>query len=232
MWSSRDISVVTADSTAERAAEQVLAKLRERGLPAERGSGARYLVVCCRTIDVTLLKQLKVWSTSTAQRIILVNGGSPTSSDAWQALRHGATDIVTLADAEGVADRLERWLELDALLVSPLVTATLIGDSPGWRTLLRDLVDLARFSNINLMIGGESGTGKELAAKLMHTLDARSKKGELVIVDCTTIIPTLAGSELFGHERGAFTGAERTGERCSSMRSLSCPCHCRPNCSG
>jgi DNA-binding NtrC family response regulator len=74
------------------------------------------------------------------------------------------------------------------------------------------LVDLARFSNINLMIGGESGTGKELAAKLMHTLDARPKKGEFVIVDCTTIIPTLAGSELFGHERGAFTGAERARE--------------------
>jgi len=96
--------------------------------------------------------------------------------------------------------------------VSPQVTSTLIGESPGWLSLLRELVDLARFSNINLMIGGESGTGKELAAKLMHTLDARPKKGEFVIVDCTTIIPTLAGSELFGHERGAFTGAERARE--------------------
>ena len=217
MESARDISVVTADVAAERAAEQVIETLRARGLAAERGSGARYLVVCCRTIDLTLLKQLRVWSTTGAERIILVTSGavtegSPKSSDAWQALRHGATDIVTLADVEGVADRLERWLKLDALLVSPLVTSTLIGESPGWRVLLRDLVELARFSNINLMIGGESGTGKELAARLMHTLDARPKKGEFVIVDCTTIIPTLAGSELFGHERGAFTGAERARE--------------------
>jgi len=212
MWNARDISVVTADVAAEPATERVIERLRARRLPVERGSAARYLVVCCRTVDATLLKRLKVWSTTSAERTILVTESAPSSSDAWQALRHGATDIVTLADADGVADRLERWLQLDELLVSPLVTTTLIGESPGWLALLRELVDLARFSNINLMIGGESGTGKELAARLMHTLDARPKKGEFVIVDCTTIIPTLAGSELFGHERGAFTGAERARE--------------------
>ena len=174
MWNARDISVVTADVAAEPAAERVIEKLRARRLPVERGSAARYLVVCCRTVDATLLKRLKVWSTTSAERTILVTESAPSSSDAWQALRHGATDIVTLADADGVADRLERWLQLDELLVSPLVTTTLIGESPGWLALLRELVDLARFSNINLMIGGESGTGKELAARLMHTLECRA----------------------------------------------------------
>jgi transcriptional regulator with GAF, ATPase, and Fis domain len=54
---------------------------------------------------------------------------------------------------------------------------------------------------------GESGTGKELLARFVHTLDPQRKRGELVILDCTTIVPELSGSEFFGHERGAFTGA-------------------------
>ncbi|MDH3661338.1 MAG: sigma 54-interacting transcriptional regulator, partial [Alphaproteobacteria bacterium] len=57
------------------------------------------------------------------------------------------------------------------------------------------------------LLVGESGTGKELAARLIHTLDSRKDKRELVTLDCTTIVADLAGSEFFGHERGAFTGA-------------------------
>jgi transcriptional regulator with GAF, ATPase, and Fis domain len=65
-----------------------------------------------------------------------------------------------------------------------------------------------------VIITGESGTGKELVARLIHTLDPRADKAELVVLDCTTIVPELSGSELFGHERGAFTGAvvARDGE--------------------
>jgi transcriptional regulator with GAF, ATPase, and Fis domain len=58
-----------------------------------------------------------------------------------------------------------------------------------------------------VLILGETGTGKEQVARLIHQLDGRPDKGELVLVDCTTIVPELAGSELFGHERGAFTSA-------------------------
>src|SRR5690606_10093028 len=49
--------------------------------------------------------------------------------------------------------------------------------------------------------------GKELAARLMHTLDPVRSAAEIVVLDCTTIVPDLSGSELFGHERGAYTGA-------------------------
>jgi transcriptional regulator with GAF, ATPase, and Fis domain len=62
-----------------------------------------------------------------------------------------------------------------------------------------------------VLITGESGTGKELVSRLIHTLDPGVERRELVILDCTTIVPELIGSELFGHERGAFTGA--TGAR-------------------
>jgi transcriptional regulator with GAF, ATPase, and Fis domain len=66
---------------------------------------------------------------------------------------------------------------------------------------------VARLTQDGILITGETGTGKELIAGLIHELDGRSEKGRLVIVDCTTLTPELAGSELFGHERGAFTGA-------------------------
>src|SRR5262249_40812748 len=60
---------------------------------------------------------------------------------------------------------------------------------------------------------GESGTGKEVVARLIHLLDSRPNKRDLVVLDCASIVPELSGSEFFGHERGAFTGAltERNG---------------------
>jgi DNA-binding NtrC family response regulator len=61
---------------------------------------------------------------------------------------------------------------------------------------------------VSALIIGESGTGKELAARALHEASPRSEK-PFVVVDCASIVPTLVGSELFGHERGAFTGADR-----------------------
>jgi len=72
---------------------------------------------------------------------------------------------------------------------------------------LRQVVEVARFTDAAILICGESGTGKELVARLIHTLDARPGKRDLVVLDCATIVPELSGSEFFGHERGAFTGA-------------------------
>ena len=76
-----------------------------------------------------------------------------------------------------------------------------------WKSILRQIVEVACFTDASVLILGESGTGKELLARLIHTLDKRPKKGELIILDCTTIVPELSGSEFFGHERGAYTGA-------------------------
>jgi transcriptional regulator with GAF, ATPase, and Fis domain len=75
------------------------------------------------------------------------------------------------------------------------------------------IVEIARFSDAATLILGESGTGKEVVAKLIHQLDPRTGKRDLVIQDCSTLVPELSGSEFFGHERGAFTGAlsERQG---------------------
>ena len=88
----------------------------------------------------------------------------------------------------------------------------MVGESRAWTATVRELIEIARYHSGKCLLQGESGTGKELAARLIHTLDGREGKGELVIVDCSTIAAELSGSEFFGHERGAFTGASSRRE--------------------
>jgi transcriptional regulator with GAF, ATPase, and Fis domain len=129
----------------------------------------------------------------------------------WALLRAGADDVFawdhSATPADEIAARLLRWERLDALLGSPAVRERLVGDNPRWRGLLRQIVEIARFTTASVLITGESGTGKELVARVVHDLDARPDKGELIVLDCGSVVPTLSGSEFFGHERGAFTGA-------------------------
>jgi transcriptional regulator with GAF, ATPase, and Fis domain len=81
----------------------------------------------------------------------------------------------------------------------------LLGTSPCMRELFADLERIAP-SDISVLIEGETGTGKELVAESIHRASARAN-GPFVVFDCSAVAPTLAESELFGHERGAFTGA-------------------------
>ena len=80
-----------------------------------------------------------------------------------------------------------------------------IGESPALREVLDTIRQVAP-SSANVLIEGESGTGKELAAHAIHNLSRRSK-AKFVTVHCAALSPQLLESELFGHERGAFTGA-------------------------
>ena len=134
----------------------------------------------------------------------------------WDLLAAGAADALTwngAGTARELAARFGRWREVDEIVESPIVRRNLVGEDLGWRLLLRGVVEVACFSAASVLVTGESGTGKELIARLIHALDRRPDKGQLVVVDCTTVVPTLSGSEFFGHERGAFTGAvtEREG---------------------
>src|SRR5262249_13711979 len=78
--------------------------------------------------------------------------------------------------------------------------------------LLRGGAEAALRGLVPILLTGESGTGKEVIARLTHEFDRRPSKGGMVTVDCTTINRELSGSELFGHVRGAFTGAHSDRE--------------------
>ncbi len=81
----------------------------------------------------------------------------------------------------------------------------IIGDSPALRSLLDKIMIVAR-SNSTVLLRGESGTGKELIAKAIHELSPRAK-GPFVKINCAALPESVLESELFGHEKGAFTGA-------------------------
>jgi transcriptional regulator with GAF, ATPase, and Fis domain len=146
-------------------------------------------------------------------------GKEPLAPDAmWGALAAGAADLLqwpagaaalAQAVAEQAAARLRRWQAVQRMTASKAVQASLVGDSPPWRALVRNVVEVAAFSQSSVLITGETGTGKEQIAQLIHRLGggAAGARGELVVLDCTTLSAELAGSEFFGHERGAFTGA-------------------------
>ena len=149
----------------------------------------------------------------TTPPVVAVHVGEPPvgAGEMLALLAVGVADVVEWSTealiAQQLLARFERWSSLDRLVTSREVGATLVGDSPRWRRVLREIVEVAHFTNASILVTGESGTGKELVARLVHELDTRPGKEELVLVDCTTIVPSLSGSEFFGHEKGAFTGA-------------------------
>lgn len=135
---------------------------------------------------------------------------------AVEAMKRGAYDFVTkplnLDKLEMLVARAlgSRRIEQENRTLKQQVDErfgleNIIGESP----VLREVLDTVRQvapSSANVLIDGESGTGKELAAHAIHNLSRRSK-AKFVTVHCAALSPTLLESELFGHERGAFTGA-------------------------
>jgi transcriptional regulator with PAS, ATPase and Fis domain len=92
-------------------------------------------------------------------------------------------------------------------LAAPPTFEGLVGGSAAMRELFDFIARLAPYPTTAL-ITGDSGTGKELVARAIHQLSPRSQR-PLVVCNCTTLAPTLIETELFGHVRGAFTGADR-----------------------
>ncbi|MEO2032332.1 MAG: sigma-54 dependent transcriptional regulator, partial [Planctomycetaceae bacterium] len=147
--------------------------------------------------------------------IILLTGQGSIES-AVRAMKLGAYDYLTkpfpLAELEVVTQKAyeRRQLtkenrQLKALIERNQSHWNIIGESPSMQEVFR-LVDRAGPSDKPILIQGESGTGKELIARALHQSSSRSDK-PLVTVNCTALPESLLESELFGHEKGAFTGA-------------------------
>ena len=147
-----------------------------------------------------------------AKTLILLGPDLRLAADTkWSLLAAGAADVLEWPGEKQIAaqilPRIERWTDVETLMRSDPAVQNLVGESAVWQNVLRDAVEIAIFSGSAVLLTGESGTGKEQIARLTHALDRRPRKRDLVVVDCTTLSRELMGSELFGHERGAFTGA-------------------------
>jgi two-component system response regulator HydG len=140
---------------------------------------------------------------------------------AIEAIKKGAHDYLTKPlDFDRLRLTLERALEHRQVAAektavqkagggSELVT-TIIGSSPPMAELL-ELISFVAPTEATVLISGESGTGKELVAAALHYNSPR-KEGPFVKVNCAALVENLLESELFGHEKGAFTGADRRRE--------------------
>ena len=112
---------------------------------------------------------------------------------------------IQLGDSELRFDQTQRW---DTVSESESVEFHgLAGASSAMRLVFSVLSRVAN-QNLTCLLGGETGTGKELAARAVHAASDR-RRGPFVVVDCGSLNRNLIESELFGHERGAFTGADR-----------------------
>jgi transcriptional regulator with GAF, ATPase, and Fis domain len=154
--------------------------------------------------EVTTDRLCRVAAIASSESII-------SQTNVWELLHTGASDVFVWKDSPiavaAIMSKFARWHEVDELLASPIIKNQRVVRSRSWISLLRQVVEVAHFTDASVLLLGESGCGKELIAHLIHTLDQRPHKREFVILDCTTVVPELSGSEFFGHERGAFTGA-------------------------
>jgi DNA-binding NtrC family response regulator len=145
---------------------------------------------------------------------LLVLAQDSSEAFAIDALRAGASEYLTEpAQFETFLRAVVRWIPADDAAPTQVDLTggdTLVGDSPGMQALRAQIRRIAA-TDCNVLITGETGTGKELVAQLIHQNSPRSKH-PLVCINCAAIPDSLLESELFGYERGAFTGAGRANE--------------------
>ena len=212
----------------ERATRSVLSQALEEGYEvyaAANGKAARG-ILDSEPVDI-LLTDLRLGGESGMDLIDYAQGlatpptcimmtayGSPDT--AAEAKRHGAyyflTKPLNLDEVELLLKRAAhtRHLETSNRELTRRLQPTggldaMLGDSPEMQRIFNRIRQVAP-TNAGVLIEGETGTGKELVAKALHALSPRSG-GKFVAVNCAALSPQLMESELFGHEKGAFTGA-------------------------
>jgi DNA-binding NtrC family response regulator len=201
-----------------RLAEATLAHSLDEARRKLRGRGFDAVLLDLHLPDgngIDLLREMVGRGDDTAT--IILTGNADLNS-AIQAIRLGAYDYLLkpckITELEQILERLARELQLrnenQALrqqVMRQHAVEQLIGQSPPMMEVKRLLTRVAP-SNASVLVFGETGTGKEVVARLLHSNSARSE-GPFVPVNCAALPRDLAESELFGHRKGAFTGADR-----------------------
>src|SRR5688572_15562501 len=165
---------------------------------------------------LSVLKRIKETDPETA---VLMLSGHGSVGGAVEAMRQGAfhyvakpfdLDELTVLVEKGLeTTRLRREVKtLRASRSEPYAVDRIIGESPAMQQLKMLLKKIALSPASTVLLTGESGTGKDLAAKVLHFNSARSAAAFMNIT-CSALPETLLESELFGHERGAFTDARQ-----------------------
>jgi DNA-binding NtrC family response regulator len=177
-------------------------------------------VVLPKTTGIQLLPRLKAGRPDRPVILITAHGSI---DDAVEAMKRGAHDFLTKpldyeslrATLEEVRGRIEAGRstrDLQAALASSPGPGGLVGTSESIRSVFA-MIDTVASSDATVLLVGETGTGKELAARAIHDLSQR-QNGPFVALNAAAIPESLIESELFGHEKGAFTGADRTHTGC------------------
>jgi DNA-binding NtrC family response regulator len=167
---------------------------------------------------MSLFRRIRALAPETDVILITAFG---TVEDVVAALKEGARDYLTkpfdtdevCIRVNALAERRSLQRELSAAreaLAARAPDKTIVGRSPAMVRLLQRIETLAQ-ADLPVLITGESGTGKELVARSLHALSDRRSK-PFIAVNCAAFPETLIEAELFGHERGAFTGAVRRRE--------------------
>jgi DNA-binding NtrC family response regulator len=165
---------------------------------------------------IEVLERLKL--THPECEVIMLTGQG-TIETAVQAMKLGAYDFLTkpfpLAELEALIEKAyerrqlrKENVQLKAALDRTQSPTQMIGKSPAMQEVFR-LIERAGPTDKSILIQGESGTGKELVAKALHRASPRADK-PLVVINCAALPENLLESELFGHEKGSFTGAIAT----------------------
>ena len=170
-----------------------------------------------RMDGLQLLKEIR--QTETALPVIIVTAQGEIKS-AIEAMKHGASDyILRPFDLEALELAIKRALSFSRLVVEnqflrdeKSADTGMVGNSPAMQQLQQSIRQVAP-EKATVLVAGETGTGKELVARAIHAGSPRSS-GLFVAVNCAAIPHEMLESELFGHEKGAFTGAikERIGK--------------------
>ncbi|MCX5670965.1 MAG: sigma-54 dependent transcriptional regulator [Planctomycetota bacterium] len=218
------ILVVDDDPMVRRSCERILgdryaltmAQDGREGLAALQGRTFDLALVDLKLPDVSGLDLLKRAPDGYPDMPIIIITGYSTIRNAVEAIKMGAFDYVAkpfspdeLEAAVEKALRERRLLKdyhyLQEALADRFRVSRLVGDSPALKRVL-GLIEQVAPTDSTVLLTGESGTGKELAARAIHFSSPR-KDARFVAVDCGAIAPSLIASELFGHVRGAFSGA-------------------------